>query len=420
MSDTTPAAALRLRGGVARVFACLAFAFIVSMFYRGANGVIAPELMRELSIPPGAMGFVTGIFFLAFAATMIPAGMALDRFGPRRTVAGLLLVAVAGALVFAGATGWIGLALGRALLGIGCAAALMGAIVTLSRWIANARLAQAVGLLSALGAVGGLLSTAPLAHVVAEIGWRHAFYGMAGVTLLAAAAVHLGVRDTPEGGLPASTGESLREVLAGVREVIRHPSVPGLVALQLVAYPAVVTVTGLWGGPFLNDVFGLGAVARGDILLLMMGLGAAGSLVIGSLDRVFGTRKGVILGCGLVSLAGLVPLAAFGTLSLGAATVFLAILGATTGYISVIHTHVRSLFPDRLAGRGLSTLNSAVMLGGFLLQTVTGQIIGAFRGADGVAPVLAYQLVFGFIAACLALGLLAYWRKVPDVPPERP
>ena len=186
---------------VARVFACVALAFVVSMFYRGAMGVIAPELMAELSMDPSTMGFVTGIFFLFFAAAQIPVGMALDRFGPRKVISTLSLIAVAGAVVFALSDDWLGLALGRALLGLGCAATLMGSIVTLSRWVSLRNLGAMVSLLSAAGAVGALLATTPFAWVVEQIGWRNAFFLLAGFTLFVAALVVTGVRDQP-GGRP--------------------------------------------------------------------------------------------------------------------------------------------------------------------------------------------------------------------------
>ena len=70
---------------------------------------------------------------------------------------------------------------------------------------------------------------------------------------------------------------------------------------------------------------------------------------------------------------------------------------------------------QRIAGRGLATLNTAVMFGGFALQSLTGLIIGQFRGADGVAPAIAYQLMFGFLALALAIGLAIYMRKVPNI-----
>jgi MFS family permease len=380
-------------------------------------GVIAPELMAELSMDPSTMGFVTGIFFLFFAAAQIPVGMALDRFGPRKVISTLSLIAVAGAVVFALSDDWLGLALGRALLGLGCAATLMGSIVTLSRWVSLRNLGAMVSLLSAAGAVGALLATTPFAWVVEQIGWRNAFFLLAGFTLFVAALVVTGVRDQPGGGALVSAGESWREVLAGVREVLRHPALPGFAAIQLVAYPTVLTISGLWGGPYLNDVYQLDPVRRGDVLLLMTGVGAIGSLLIGYADRRLGRRKTLIVACGMFSLLWLGVLAIFGAMPLWITTLVLVLLGSVNGYISIIHTQVRSKFPERLAGRGLATLNTAVMFGGFALQLLTGFIIGFFRDASGVAPVIAYQAMFGFLALCLGLGLFIYARRVREDDP---
>jgi MFS family permease len=399
---------------VARVFACVALAFVISMFYRGANGVIAPELMAELSMDPTTMGFVTGVFFLVFAAAQIPVGMALDRFGPRKVMATLSLIAVGGAVVFAISDNWVGLSVGRALLGLGCASTLMGSIVTLSRWVSLRNLGVMVSLLSAAGAVGALLATTPFAWVVDQIGWRNAFFFLAAFTLLMAALVVAGVRDQPSGQPLTSAGESLREVLQGVRQVLRHPALPGFIAIQLVAYPTVLTISGLWGGPYLNDVYRLDPVDRGDVLLLMTGVGAIGSLLIGYADRKMGKRKTIIVACALFSLLWLCVLAIFGAMPLWLTTLVLVLLGSVNGYISIIHTQVRSQFPERLAGRGLATLNTAVMFGGFALQLLTGFIIGLFRDASGVAPVIAYQAMFAFLAIVLGLGLFIYARIVRD------
>ena len=68
------------------IYAVLCAGFLASQFYRVSNAVIAPELMRELSITPEAMGFVTGIFFLVFAAAQLPVGVLLDRYGLLRTM----------------------------------------------------------------------------------------------------------------------------------------------------------------------------------------------------------------------------------------------------------------------------------------------------------------------------------------------
>ena len=73
----------------------------LSQFYRVSNSVIAPELTRDLGLSPRQLGWAGSAFFFALFAVQIPVGMWFDRFGARRTVAALSLLAMAGAL-------WIG------------------------------------------------------------------------------------------------------------------------------------------------------------------------------------------------------------------------------------------------------------------------------------------------------------------------
>jgi MFS family permease len=402
---------------VVRVTLCLAFGFTVSMFFRGANGVIAPELMAELQIAPARMGLVTGAFFLTFGLAMIPGGLALDRFGPRRTIASLSLLGVLGCVIFATATGWIGLAIGRVVLAVACVCILMGSVATLSRWVKPAELGTYVGYISAAGAVGNMLTATPMALLVQWVGWRGAYWVFASLCVVVSAAIWFGVRDQRSGEPLASTRESPAEVWAGLREVLRFRYLVPFMAAQAVIYPTAVTITGLWVGPYLADIYGLSPTARGNVLLLMTAIGFVGSLVIGRLDGVFNTRKGVVIGLTLLTAASLLPLALWGGAPLWLATLCLCVAIGVAGVISVLHTHVRVSFPERIAGRGLSTINAANMGGAFLLSAATGAIVDQFRGASGAAPPLAYQLVFAFLIAALLVGLLFY-RRVPDVRPR--
>ena len=67
-----------------RLYPAFAAGYLLSYFYRNVNAVISPDLTRELSLSPGALGLLTAVYFVAFAAMQIPAGMLLDRYGPRR------------------------------------------------------------------------------------------------------------------------------------------------------------------------------------------------------------------------------------------------------------------------------------------------------------------------------------------------
>src|SRR3954463_14856523 len=84
----------------------LATAYVASHFFRASNVTIGLDLMRDLSIGPQALGALTGAFFFGFAAMQIPWGFLFDRFGPRRTGAGMLVLATVGITIFALAPDW--------------------------------------------------------------------------------------------------------------------------------------------------------------------------------------------------------------------------------------------------------------------------------------------------------------------------
>src|SRR3982750_299306 len=102
------------------------FAYYLSYLLRSINALLAPELSRELGLGPADLGLLTSAYFFAFGVGQLPVGLALDRYGPRRVVGGLLAVSAAGSALFALGRGFAALAVGRALMGLGVSAVLMG------------------------------------------------------------------------------------------------------------------------------------------------------------------------------------------------------------------------------------------------------------------------------------------------------
>ena len=112
----------------------LILAYTLSQFYRAFLAVLSPVLQAELGAGPEDLAISSGMWFLTFALMQIPIGGALDRAGPRRTVAVLLALGGAGgAAVFALAQAPWHLHVALALMGIGCAPALMGSYYIFAR-----------------------------------------------------------------------------------------------------------------------------------------------------------------------------------------------------------------------------------------------------------------------------------------------
>ena len=391
-----------------RAFTALCAAYVASQFYRGANAVIAPELMRDLGLSPEALGAITGSFFLAFAAAQLPAGVMLDRLGPRRTMTGLMFVAVAGSLAFAVADGPALLTVGRSLMGVGCAVGLMGSMVVIARWFPPHRFAPLSAILFAIGGLGGQLATTPLGAAAQAFGRRGAFVGMAALTAVLAVILYAGVRDAPPGAATAGRKESLGEIARGLVEVFRNRQLRLVGGIQLVGYPGVITVIGLWGGPYLAQVHGLDPVARGNALLLLTSAMLAGALGYGFLDNRARSRKRLVLAGAVIGTLALGLAAALSEpplwLALGLLTVFI-LFGS---YFNLLHAQARAVLPDRLVGRGLTLQNMAAIGGVFFVQAATGLLVGSFAGPEGSAPEIAYRLVFASLSVISAAGIGIY------------
>lgn len=392
-----------------QAFAVLSIAYIGSQFFRVSNAVIAPELMADLAISPTEIGAITGIFFFTFALMQIPTGILLDRFGPRTTMSGLLLIAVAGAFLFANASSTNELFTGRALIGVGCAAGLMGSMVAIARWFPADRFATMSSWLFIIGGIGTLLATSPLAALTNTIGWRGAFVLMAIATLVMAVLIFAIVRDHPPGAVVESESETVGEILAGMREVLGNRNLWHISCLQFVAYASILTISGLWGGPYLSDIYGMDGVARGNVLFAINVATLVGVLAFSALDRKMGSRKrtvglGAVISIGILAVLAMAP-----SLPQAVAIALLVAFAFTNAFVMLLHAHARDVLPDRLVGRGLTLENLAAFLGIAVLQSVSGIIVEHFGGSATSAPPEAYRAVFWFLLGASTLALLAYW-----------
>ncbi len=358
-------------------FAALLVAYVFSQFYRAFLAVLAPALAADIGATPGDLAFASGVWFAAFAAMQLPVGHALDTLGPRRTCGWLLVLAALGAAVFAGASGPAGVTLAMALIGAGCSAVLMASFYIFARVYPPAVFASLGGLVIGAGSAGNVASAAPMAWVVEAVGWRASLWGLAAATALTALAVLALVRDPPR-AVPTDGG-GLR---LGFGAVLRRPAFLLLVPLTLAHYAPVAGVRGLWAGPYLADVFGLGAVGIGNVTLAMGVAMIAGSLAYGPLDRLLGTRKGVLLGGNLMLAAALLMLWGRPDAGLAWAVAALCAVGFFGMSFPVMVAHGRSHFPPHLAGRGVTFLNLLAIGGAGLAQIASGRL-AACRGRAG-------------------------------------
>ncbi len=97
--------------------------YYMSYLFRTVNGIISPQLVTDVGLTAADLGMMTSAYFITFAAVQLPLGIILDKYGPRKVQAALMMVAAVGAATFAFGTDAWTLVVGRALVGLGVSAA---------------------------------------------------------------------------------------------------------------------------------------------------------------------------------------------------------------------------------------------------------------------------------------------------------
>lgn len=397
-----------------RIFLPFAAGYFLSYMLRNVNAVIAPELVRDLDLSAADLGLLTSAYLFAFGAFQLPLGILLDRYGPRRVEAALLLLTAAGTALFAAGHNMVDLALGRALIGLGVSACLMAAFKAFSMWFPADRQASLNAAIMAAGGLGALTASTPLGWLMPIVGWRGAFIGLAALSLLTAALIF----STPDQA--ATRGrESLRTQLRGVAQVFTSFAFWRYAPQTALIVGGFMAMQGLWAVPWLINFGGLTRDAAAFHLLLM----SVGMLI------------------GFVSIAAFVTrLAARGihperilTGGMGGGmlvTLFIVVDGAPSQLLwfamglvfsvgNLSYALLTAQFSPQLSGRVNTTLNLLAFVGAFGIQWGFGAVVDAY-GASGLGQREAYQHSYAWLLAMQAASYA--WYIVAGrmrQPPER-
>lgn len=379
---------------------CLLLAYLLSQFYRAFLAVLAPVLEADIGASATDLARASGLWFLAFAAMQIPVGWALDRIGPRRVAGGLLGVAGGGgALAFAAAQSPMAIDVAMMLIGVGCAPVLMAGYYIFARVYPAALFATLAGAMVGTGTLGNLAASLPLALVAEAFGWRGALLVLGLTTVAVALALWVFVKDPP----PVPEGSPKGSIL----DLLRLPALWLILPIALVNYAPSAGIRGVWAGPYLADVFGMGATGIGEVTLLMGAAMVLGNFAYGPMERVLRSRKRVIMGGNLLGTLCLVYLwlqPAGGIWATSAALGLIALFGAS---FPMVVAHGRSFIPAHLVGRGVTLLNLFSMGGVALHQFISARVHSAASG-PGVTADAPYSALFLYYALILMAGCVIY------------
>lgn len=393
------------------IFAVLALMYILVYFYRVSLAVVAGDISRELRLTPQQLGTLSGVLFYVYAVAQLPLGPMIDRLGSRLVISLCGVLTALGGILFSQAESLSTAMAARVLIGIGTASVLMATFTVFSHWYTKQEFGRISGFMVAVGNLGNLFATAPLALAVAAWGWRASFLTIGVIQVLVTVLVFGMVRDRPaqDSATPVET-HTKTGVLAAWGEIFGSTDFWLLGMIAFAWYGNYLALQGLWGGPYLMEVLHLSRATTGQMLMFTSLGFISGSMVTDTIARRFfkSYKKTLLAGqmVLLVLMSGFLGLADSLPQPLLMAGFFAIGLAVSSGVM--IYPIIRAMFRVEIVGTALTSLNFFVLMGAAITQQVMGLIIGSYaRGALG-APPQAYHAAFLFPVIMLALAIVLF------------
>ncbi len=397
------------------MWALAAAFYLVALFHRMSLGVASLDAAQRFGVSTGAITLLSVVQLAFYAGGQVPAGLLADRLGPRRSLALGLVAIGAGELLFAFSPSLGPAVAGRALVGAGDACMFLNVLRVAAHWLPRRRYGLATALTGACGAVGQLLTTAPLSAALSDLGWTPTFALSGALTAALAIVAVSRLRDRPDDAPPVAAHAP---ILPTLRRAWRAPAVRHGLWVHFALTCPFVTLTGLWAFPYLVQGEGLPHAAAAGLL-------ASAVLASGVWAPVAGALAGRFphLRAHLTSAVAITTAAALGTVLAwpgGHPPVpALALVLVLSGVSGATSTIAFDLARDGGSTAGGSA-SGIVNLGGFTAAIVAQAGIGLLIAAD-----LPYRIALLPLLALVAAGALqtlrhgrlwqpAIWSRVPS------
>lgn len=387
------------------VWGVAVLAYVVAVLGRSslaATGVTAAE---RFGVSSGVLSLLAVLQLAVYAALQIPAGVLVDRIGPRKVIAGGAVLVAAGQAVLAVAEPFPLAVAGRVLVGAGDAVTFVSVLRLIPSWFPARRVPVLNQLTGILGQLGQIVSAVPLAALVVGVGWTPAFLAAGGTAVLVAVLVLALVRDGVAPRSPAVAG--------GLGEVVRNPGVR-LAFWCHFAAPFPGNAFGLlWGFPFLTGGEGVATGTARALLALYVvagiAIGPLFGVVAGRLPRK--RTQMVVVSVLCQAAAWLVVLAWPGPVPVGALVGLVIVLGGGGPASLVAFDLARSAVPPAQVGRA----SGAVNVGGFVSTVAVVLLVGLALDLQGAGTPATYDLAAFRVAMLVQVpvwlvGLLAIAR----------
>lgn len=377
---------------------------IASLFYayqyilRVMPNIMLDNFIQQFHIDTAVFGQFSGVYYLGYSLMHLPIGIMLDRFGPRKVMTGCILLTVIGLLPILFAEHWVYPMIGRALIGMGSSAAILGTFKIIRMAFKEQLFTRMLSFSVTIGLIGAIYGGGPVGYLCNTLDYKIVVQIFALFGILLAALTYFIVPEMEENTYSNSIVQDIKRVLTN-RQIISLCFLSGLMVGPLEGFADV------WGSAFIKQVYGFDPTLS-SYLPSMIFIGMCfGAPVLSFIAEKANNYLAVIIGSGIAMM--LVFLALISQqLTETTMIVGFILVGVCCAYQILAIYKASTYLPEQVAGITTAIANMIIMSFGYAFHTMIGLLINTFGG-----PSVSSAFIYGLsvIPITLALAVIGFF-----------
>jgi predicted MFS family arabinose efflux permease len=376
--------------------------FIASVFYayqyilRVMPNIMLTDIMQQFHINATIFGQFSGIYYIGYSLLHLPIGIMLDRFGPKKVMPVCILLTVIGLLPIVFATHWIYPVFGRALIGIGSSAAILGTFKIIRMAFAEKYFTRMLSFSVTIGLIGAIYGGGPVSYLCTTLGYQSVVEIFMVIGLILALVTYFMV--------PHSKPICETSILADIKSVFSNKKVILICASAGLMVGPLEGFADVWGSAFLQQVYGF-EISTAHYLPSLIFIGMCfGAPVLSFVAEKTGYFLGTIMGAASV-MAIVFSFLVAGVLSVNAISINFVVVGVCCAYQILAIYKASTYVSESKAGLTTAVANMIIMSFGYGFHSLIGYMVNAYGGPNSSQ---ALEYAISIIPITLALGVVGF------------
>ena len=383
--------------------------------------IIPGALQTELSMAFGnltatAFGQMSAYYYHAYSPMQLPAGMLMDRYGPRRLLTFACFSCTIGSLMFTNTHSILLASTGRFLVGFGSSFAFVGVLTLTMNWLPRRLFSLVAGLITTMGMLGIVYGEIKITMLTMTLGWEYVLYAMVILGAILTVMLLFIVRDGPQGHT-LQQRQPLPDFFRDVIQVLGTSEVWLIGFVGACLYTSLSVFGELWGKGYLEQVHHLDKLEAAKAVSAVFLGWAVGAPICGYFSDNSGRRvMPLAVGAGLAFVCISVVLYVQ-DLSFFSVSLLLFFYGLFSSVEIIIFIMAKECSGAKLSGTVFAVTNLIVTLGGVIFQPLVGTLLDLFGDSHLVnnLPVYStedYQIALSILPiSLLMVTILAFFLK---------